>query len=93
MSDELPEHVRRNREDWDRAAPDWVGRGRDLWSAEEPVWGVWRVIALLRSSGFEIEELVEPRPPDGSTNVYHPNDALAWAQKWPCEEAWKVRRR
>ena len=256
MSAELPEHVRRNREEWDRAALDWVARGRDLWGAEEPVWGVWRVpeaqvgmladdvagtdaielgcgtgyvsawlarrgarpvgidnsqaqlatarrlqeefgidfellhgnaeqvpypdasfdfaiseygasiwcdpyawipeaarllrprgrlvflvnsslamlcapdeegaplserllrpyfgmhrfewhdddavefhlphgelIALLRSSGFEIEELVEPRPPDGSTNVYHPNDALEWAQKWPCEEVWKVRRR
>ena len=50
-------------------------------------------IALLHSSGFEIEELVEIRPPDGSTNVYRPNDSLEWAQKWPCEEVWKVRRR
>lgn len=256
MSSELPDHVRRNREDWDRNAPHWEGPGRELWRAEEPVWGVWRVpesqvgmlageldgrdtielgcgtgyvsawmarrgarpvgidisraqldtarrlqeefgidfpllhgnaeqvplpdasfdfaiseygasiwcdpyawipeaarllrpggrlaflvnaslavlcapddpdepfgerllrtyfgmhrvewpgedsvefhlphgerIALLRASGFEIEELVEIRPPDGSTNVYHPNDSLAWAQKWPCEEVWKVRRR
>jgi SAM-dependent methyltransferase len=256
MSDELPDHVRRNRDDWDRSAPDWVAAGRFLWGAGEPVWGVWRVpesqvgmlageldgldaielgcgtgyvsawlarrgarpvgidisqaqlatarqlqqefgldfpllhgnaedvpypdasfdfaiseygasiwcdpyawipeaarvlrpggrlvflvnstlamlcapddagepatdrllrpyfgmhrlewpdddsvefnlphgerIALLRSSGFEIEELVEIRPPDGSTNTYHPNDSLEWAQRWPCEEVWKVRRR
>ncbi len=254
--EELPDHVRRNREDWDRSAPDWVQPGRYLWGCEEPVWGVWRVpeaqvgmlagdlrgtdaielgcgtgyvsawlarrgarpvgidnsqaqldtarqlqeefgiafpllhgnaeqvpypdasfdfaiseygasiwcdpyawipeaarllrpggrlvflvnsalvmlcapdaadvplgdrllrpyfgmhrvqwpaddsvefhlphgklIALLRASGFEIEELVEVRPPDGATNVYHPNDSLEWAQKWPCEEVWKVRRR
>jgi SAM-dependent methyltransferase len=50
-------------------------------------------IALLRASGFEIEELVEIRPPDGATNVYHPNDSLKWAQRWPAEEAWNVRRR
>jgi SAM-dependent methyltransferase len=256
MSDELPDHVRRNRDDWDRNAPDWVKPGRELWSAAEPVWGVWRVpeaqvgmltgeldgldaielgcgtgyvsawlarrgarpvgidisqaqlatarqlqqefgvdfpllhgnaeavpypdasfdfaiseygasiwcdpyawipeaarllrpggrlvflvnsmlalvcapddadeplserllrpyfglhrvewpdddsvefnlphgerIALLHRSGFEIEELVEIRPPDGSTNTFHPNDTLEWAQRWPCEEVWKVRRR
>lgn len=256
MSRELPDHVRRNREDWDRNAGRWEQPGRELWSCEEPVWGVWRVpeshvgmlsgaldgldaielgcgtgyvsawlarrgvrpvaidnsqaqlgtarrlqaefglefpllhgnaeqvplpdasfdvaiseygasiwcdpyawipeaarllrpggrlvflvnsalamlcapddageplsdrllrpyfgmhrfewpdddsvefhlphgelIALLRESGFEIEELVEIRPPDGSTNVYHPDDSLEWAQRWPCEEVWKARRR
>ena len=256
MSDELPDHVRRNREDWDRNAARWAGPGRFLWACREPVWGVWRVpesqvgmltaqldgrdaielgcgtgyvsawmarrgarpvgidnsqrqlatarrlqeefgidfpllhgnaehvpypaasfdfaiseygasiwcdpyawipeaarllrpggrlvflvnsvlamlcapddadeptrdrllrpqfamhriewpdddsvefhlphgelIALLRSSGFEIEELVEVRPPDGSTNVHHPQESLQWAQAWPCEEVWKVRRR
>lgn len=77
MSRELPDHVRRNRADWDRNA------GRC--TAE--------LIALLRESGVEIEELVEIRPPDGSTNVYHPDDALQWAQRWPCEEVWKARRR
>ena len=41
--EELPDHVRRNREDWDRHAARWVEAGRFLWSAEEPVWGVWRV--------------------------------------------------
>ena len=256
MSDELPDHVRRNRAEWDRMAPDWVQPGRFLWGLDEPVWGNWRVpeaqvgmlageldgldaielgcgtgyvsawlarrgarpvgidnsrkqldtarqlqsefgldfpllhgnaeqvplpdasfhfaiseygasiwcdpyawipeaarllrpggrlvflvhstlamlcapddadepardrllrpyfgmhrfewpdddsvefnlphgerIALLRDSGFAIEELVEIRPPDGSTNTYRPSDSLQWAQKWPTEEVWKVRRR
>jgi SAM-dependent methyltransferase len=47
------------------------------------------MIGLLHRSGFEIEELIEIRPPDGSTTRY-PFVTLDWAQKWPCEEAWKA---
>ena len=50
------------------------------------------LIALLRSSGFEIDELLEVRPPDGSTTTYQ-HCTLEWAQRWPCEEVWKVTRR
>jgi SAM-dependent methyltransferase len=50
------------------------------------------LIALLRSSGFEIEELIEVQPPEGSTTRYPWRD-LDWARKWPCEEVWKVRKR
>ncbi len=50
------------------------------------------LIALLRRSGFEIEELIEVRPPDDATTRY-PLVTLDWAQRWPCEEVWKVRRR
>lgn len=49
------------------------------------------MIALLRRSGFEVEELIEIRPPDGSTTRY-PFVTLDWAQRWPCEEAWKARK-
>ena len=49
------------------------------------------MIALLRRSGFEVEELVEIRPPDGSTSRY-PFVTLQWAQRWPCEEVWKARK-
>ena len=52
--------------------------------------GEW--IRLLRRAGFEIEALVEVRPPDGATTHY-PYVTLDWAQQWPCEEIWKVRRR
>jgi hypothetical protein len=47
---------------------------------------------LLRASGFEIEELVEVRPPDGSKTRYR-YASLEWAQRWPSEEVWKVRKR
>lgn len=49
-------------------------------------------IRLLRDSGFEILDLIEVYPPDGATTTY-PWITLDWAQKWPCEEAWKVRKR
>ena len=52
--------------------------------------GDW--IRLLRGSGFEIEDLVELRPgPDATTR--YPFVTLEWAQQWPCEEVWKVRKR
>ena len=49
------------------------------------------MIALLRRSGFEVNELVEIRPPDGSTSRY-PFVTLQWAQRWPSEEVWKARK-
>lgn len=54
--------------------------------------GEW--IRLLRSNGFQIEELVEPQPPEGATTPFE--DAwipLEWARRWPNEEIWKVRKR
>jgi SAM-dependent methyltransferase len=50
------------------------------------------LIALLRRSGFEVEELIEVRPPEDATTRY-PWVTLEWARRWPCEEVWKVRRR
>jgi SAM-dependent methyltransferase len=38
---ELPEHVRRNRESWDRDAENWVEAGRRNWARAEPSWGAW----------------------------------------------------
>ena len=51
--------------------------------------GDW--IRLLRSSGFEVTDLVEIRPPEGSTTRY-PFVTLEWARRWPCEEVWKARK-
>lgn len=50
------------------------------------------MIRLLRTNGFEIEDLVEVRPPAGATTSY-PFVSLDWARRWPCEEVWKVRKR
>lgn len=52
--------------------------------------GEW--IRVLRGAGFEIEALVEVRPPEGATTRY-PYVTLEWARRWPCEEVWKAYRR
>lgn len=51
--------------------------------------GEW--IRLLRKCGFEIEDLVEIRPPENARTRY-PFVTLSWARQWPCEEVWKVRK-
>jgi len=52
--------------------------------------GDW--IRLLRASGFEIENLIELRPPEGAVTRY-PFVTMEWARKWPCEEVWMARRK
>lgn len=52
--------------------------------------GDW--VRLLRSCGFEVEDLVELRPAEDAYSRY-PFVPLAWARQWPSEEVWKVRKR
>ena len=52
--------------------------------------GDW--IRLLRRSGFEVEDLIEVRPPAEASTRY-PFVTLDWARQWPCEEVWKARKR
>jgi SAM-dependent methyltransferase len=40
---ELPDHVLRNRAEWDRWASDYEESGRRDWAREEPAWGIWAV--------------------------------------------------
>jgi hypothetical protein len=49
------------------------------------------MLALIRQSGFDLEQLLEIRPPGDSTTRY-PFITLDWAQRWPCEEVWKARK-
>ena len=49
-------------------------------------------IRVLRGAGFEIEELLEVRPPAEATTSWD-FVTLDWARQWPCEEVWKVRKR
>jgi ubiquinone/menaquinone biosynthesis C-methylase UbiE len=50
------------------------------------------MIRLLRSSGFEIEDLIEIRPSD--TPVEAAIDTTwEWARRWPSVEAWKAKKR
>jgi SAM-dependent methyltransferase len=48
-------------------------------------------IKVLRSSGFEIEALVDIYPDEGAVTRY-PHVTLEWSRQWPCEEVWKVRK-
>ena len=45
----------------------------------------------LRDAGFTVENLLEPRPPADATSSYRNADELAWARRWPMEEAWRAR--
>lgn len=42
MSD-LPVHVQKNRDMWNRYATDWVEAGRRSWETAEITWGIWSV--------------------------------------------------
>lgn len=43
MTEDLPEHVLRNRAAWDRWADEYVGPGERAWAELEPSWGVFGV--------------------------------------------------
>jgi SAM-dependent methyltransferase len=53
-------------------------------------YGDW--IRLLRANGLEVVDLIELRPPRDATTNY-PFVTAEWAQRWPCEEIWKARKR
>jgi SAM-dependent methyltransferase len=52
--------------------------------------GDW--VRLLRRNGFEVEDLIDVRPPADATTHY-PFVSLEWSRQWPCEEVWKARKR
>jgi SAM-dependent methyltransferase len=79
----------------DRLLRPYFGMHRIEWPDDESVefhLPHGELIALLRSCGFEIEGLVEVRPPPDATTRYDWMP-LEWARRWPCEEVWKVRKR
>jgi hypothetical protein len=51
--------------------------------------GDW--IRLLREYSFEILDLIELWPPPNSESSYGFVEPW-WANRWPCEEAWRARR-
>ena len=53
-------------------------------------YGDW--IRLLRANSFEIENLIELRPPRGAVTSY-PYVKSDWARRWPSEEAWVARKK
>jgi SAM-dependent methyltransferase len=72
----------------------YFGMHRFEWPGEEGVefhlqFGA--MIRLLRENGFDVDDLIEIRPSEGSTTSYKFVD-LEWARRWPSEEVWKARK-
>ena len=79
----------------DRLVRDYFSMHREesTWGAVEfqLPYGEW--IRLLRANGFEIEALLELRPPEGATTSYGDSIPLEWARRWPGENIWKAHKR
>lgn len=78
----------------DRLLRDQFGMHRFEWPDDPAIefhlsHGEW--IRVLRTSDFEIEDLMEVRPAADATSRY-PFVTLDWARRWPCEEVWKARK-
>ena len=81
----------------DRLLRPYFGMHRFEWPGESGVefqlgYGDW--IRLLRSSGFEVLDLIEVRAPEGRTELA--GDGLVdpdWARRFPAEQIWRARRR
>jgi SAM-dependent methyltransferase len=77
----------------DRLKRPYFDMHRFAWPDEPPSvefhlnHGDW--IRLLRDNGFLIDDLIEVRPPEGSTTSYGWIN-VDWARRWPCEEIWKA---
>jgi SAM-dependent methyltransferase len=70
------------------------GMHRMEWPSDESVefhLGHGDMVRLLRSSGYEVEDLIEVRPQPESTTRY-PFVTRDWALQWPSEELWKARK-
>lgn len=48
-------------------------------------------VALFREIGFAVDDLLEPRAPEDASDVADSVGA-EWAQRWPSELVWKVRK-
>ena len=78
----------------DQLLRPYFGLHRTAWADDPAIefhLGHSDMIRLLRASGLEIEDMIEVRPPPGST-TRHPFVTLDWARRWPCEEIWKARK-
>ncbi len=74
---------------------DYFGMHRIEWPADDVVefhlgYGDW--IRLLRASDFEVIDLVELRPAEGTTMRYD-WVTVEWARRWPVEEAWIAKKK
>jgi SAM-dependent methyltransferase len=76
----------------DRLVHDYFGMRK--WD-EESVdfmlpYGEW--IRLFRANGFEVEDLIELRPPARARSTYEFYAPREWARRFPAENIWKLRK-
>ncbi len=78
----------------DHLVNDYFGMRRLEWEDEvnfQLTYGEW--IRLFRRSGFVVEYLIEPQPPEGVASTYRDEAETAWARRWPIENIWKLIRK
>ncbi len=51
------------------------------------------LVRVLRTNGFEIEDLIELYAPENAVDHDHYASNAEWAKRWPAEEIWKARKR
>jgi SAM-dependent methyltransferase len=77
----------------DRLVRDYFGMHR-IDAVDEVVfqlpYGEW--IRLFRANGFELLDLIEPRPAADAVSSYRDDEDRAWARRWPAECIWRLRR-
>lgn len=74
----------------------WFGLNRIEWADDESVEfhiTPGAMIALLRECGFEVEALIDIRPPDDVEPNRHDYMTTDFALQWPSEEIWRARKR
>ena len=77
----------------DRLVLDYFGLTRiedDDGVAFQLPYGEW--IRLFRTNGFEILDLIEPRPTPDATSSYRDEAEREWSRRWPAECIWRLRR-
>ena len=79
----------------DRLLRAYFDMHRFEWTGDDSVefhLGFGDMVRLLRANGFEVEDLIELRPPEGATTTFR-YVTLHWARQWPSEEIWIARKR
>jgi ubiquinone/menaquinone biosynthesis C-methylase UbiE len=77
----------------ERLVNDYFGMQRLEWEDEvdfQLTYGEW--LRLFRRNGFVVEDLIEPRPPEGVISTYRDEAETAWARRWPIENIWRLRK-
>lgn len=81
----------------DRLVRDYFGMHRLEWedgdTSVEFHLPFGEMVRLLRSAGFEIENMIEIQAPDDAPETRFEYMTKSWARRWPSEEIWVARKR